>query len=388
MSQSEAQLKEYLNIVYRCIGCNFCLENSWVGPYHGCPIFDVMGFESYGPRGRNLIIKRILANDEKLKLDKKLTERIFSCADCGYCEEFCMAGLPLVEMFRTLMNYALEHSEYIPNSVESAHKRLVNKDNIFGLSEEKKFDWLEDKSVLDRKDAEIIYFVGCTTLYNQTQIAKAIVSILKKTHANFTILSNEKCCGYPFYATGDLKKGTKFTKENIKLFKQTNAKIVLFSCPGCMKTFIRDYEKATKEHFPFKAMHILEYINNYLKERRIFLHFDRPLSATYHDPCHLGRGLKLYDIPRELLSRIENLRLIEMPRARDKSFCCGGALTTNNPKIKEKVSERRAKEAIDTGAQVFLQACPTCALNLKKGVSKLKSDIVVKDIVELFDELL
>lgn len=389
MSVQNVSLKEYENIVNRCIGCNFCVENSWLGPYHGCPIFDVTGFESYGARGRNLIISLILKNDPNLKFDKKLTERVFSCADCGYCEEVCMTGLPLTELFRWLMNYALEHSENVPNSIKITFKRLLTKGNIFGKEIDQKYDWLDDKSILNRKDAEIIYFIGCTTLYNQTQIAKAVVSILKKTHANFTILCDEKCCGYPFYAMGDLKNGVKFTEENIQHFKQTNAKIVLFSCPGCMKTFIRDYENATKKHFPFKAIHILEYVNEYVKDRKIQFQLEKPLTVTFHDPCHLGRGLKIYDAPRELLGKIENLRLNEMTRSREKAYCCGGALTTSNPKIKEKVNEFRVKEAINTEPQMILQACPTCTLNFKKGVKKLgNNNITVKDIVELLDELL
>ena len=384
------KLSDYLNVVTRCIGCNFCLENSWTGTYHGCPLYDAYEFESYGPKGKNLITRLILSNDKNLTLDKKLTGRIFSCADCGYCDEFCMTGLPLEEIRQALQHHVLKEAKdaEIPSHITRTQNILKKAGNIFGKTEADKFGWLEDKSVLDKKDADVVYFVGCTTLYSQTQIAKPVVRLLKKMNVNFTILSNEKCCGYPFYITGDLEKGVEFTEENISMFKETNAKLVLFNCPGCMKTFLRTYTHYTNKHFPLKAMHIVEFINNFLKERRISLRLNAKITATFHDPCHLGRGLGIYDAPREALKHIENLELVEMPRSREKSYCCGGGLTTTDPKIKDKISTLRLKEAESTHASIVLQACPTCALNFNRAVKKNKSSLEVMDIVEILDKLL
>ncbi|MEQ9714683.1 MAG: (Fe-S)-binding protein [Candidatus Asgardarchaeia archaeon] len=381
-------IKKYENIVNRCIGCNFCIENSWLGPYHGCPVYDIKEFESYGPRGRNLIMSLLIAGDENLKLDKKLAERIFLCADCGFCEEFCMTGLPLEELRLALSNYILKNASELPKSVIQAKERLLKTGNIFGKSDKEKLSWLDDKSVVDKENAEIVYFVGCSTHYSQTQIAKAVVEILKKTNANFTILSSEKCCGYPLFAVGDIENGIKFIEDNIQQIKSVKAKTVLFNCPGCMKTFTRTYTLVTGKQFPFKAMHSTEYLNNYLKERRLKLRLDLSTTATYHDPCHLGRGLGIYAEPRELIKRIENLQLIEMPRSKEKSYCCGGALTTTNPRIKEEISLRRFEEMEKLGVSIFLQACPTCAMNLKRVAEKKNSKVKVMDVIELFNMLL
>ena len=387
---TKVELKAFEDAVLRCIGCNFCIENSWVGTYHGCPLYDAYEFESYGPKGKNTIARLLIEGDKNLKIDKKLTERIFSCADCGYCDEFCMAGLPLEEIRLALQHHVLKEkkSAEIPKSVRNAQKIIYKTGNIMGKSQKDKFSWLEDKSVLDKKNVDIVYFVGCTTLYNQTNIAKAVVSLLKKMNVNFTIVSNETCCGYPLYVTGDLEGGIRLTENNIKLFKETGAKVVIFNCPGCMKTFTKTYFLYTKKHFPLKAMHIVEFLNNYLKERRISLRLNTKITATYHDPCHLGRALRIFDEPREVLSHIENLELKEMPRSREKSFCCGGALTTTNPKIKEKTSTARLKEAEETNASIVLQACPTCTLNFKLATKRNKSNLEILDIVELLDKLI
>ncbi|MGQ4833722.1 MAG: (Fe-S)-binding protein [Candidatus Asgardarchaeia archaeon] len=382
----EKKLSDYENIVNRCIGCNFCIENSWVGPYHGCPVYDITEFESYGSRGRNLIMSLLIKGDPNLKLDKRLADRLLSCADCGYCDEFCMTGLPLEELRLVLNNYIIEHVEDLPSSFKVARNKLLKTGNIFGQDDSKKFSWINDSSVIDVKNAEIVYFAGCSTQYSQTQIGKAVINILKKTHADFTVLSGEKCCGYPFYAAGDLENGVKFTEANIELFKKIKPKIVLFNCPGCMKTFTKTYSLVTGKAFPFKAMHIVEYLNKYAHDNKLTFKLDKPIVATYHDPCHLGRGLGIYDAPRELLSLIDNLKLVEMPRSRERSYCCGGALTTTNPKMKYDVSHRRYNEAVETKASVFLQACPTCTLNLKKASAK-DGKMKVIDIVELFSEI-
>ena len=92
---------------------------------------------------------------------------------------------------------------------------------------------------------------------------------------------------------------------------------------------------------------------------------------TYHDPCYLGRHNQVYVPPRELLQSLPGVRLVEMERNGDKSFCCGagGAQMWMEERLGTRVNQNRADEAIGTGADKVAVACPFCSVMLNDGVT-------------------
>ncbi len=84
---------------------------------------------------------------------------------------------------------------------------------------------------------------------------------------------------------------------------------------------------------------------------------------TYHDPCTLGRYNGVYEPPRDVLRRI-GCELVEMPRNRDNSFCCGaggGRIWMKELKREDaqRPSENRIDEAVALGGiDLFTVACP------------------------------
>ena len=105
-------------------------------------------------------------------------------------------------------------------------------------------------------------------------------------------------------------------------------------------------------------------------------------KVTYHDPCHLGRASGVYDDPRFIMEAIPGLELIEMPRNREYSRCCGagGGLKSGYPDIQNKMAQRRVKEAEETGAEELVSACPFCYQGLQVGITATNSPLVMRDI--------
>jgi Fe-S oxidoreductase len=83
-------------------------------------------------------------------------------------------------------------------------------------------------------------------------------------------------------------------------------------------------------------------------------------KIVFHDPCYLGRYRNVYDEPRAVASLAGTL--IEAPRNRERSFCCGagGGLAFLGEETGERVSHNRAQELVGTGAQTIAAACPFC----------------------------
>jgi Fe-S oxidoreductase len=112
--------------------------------------------------------------------------------------------------------------------------------------------------------------------------------------------------------------------------------------------------------------------------------------VTYHDPCILGRHMGIYEPPRELVEMIPGVRLLEMPRNRDNSFCCGnGAFVRYDYEEMSVKSELdRFTEAEATGADTVVSACPACQSGLLDAKSKTGSKAEVLDIIELLAKAL
>ena len=110
-------------------------------------------------------------------------------------------------------------------------------------------------------------------------------------------------------------------------------------------------------------------------------------TVTYHDACYLGRHNRIYSPPRELLEAT-GAPTVEMPRSRERGFCCGGggARAFMEETIGTRIAVERSREAIGTGAQVIATACPFCTTMLSDGVASEGADVRVADVATLMLE--
>jgi Fe-S oxidoreductase len=115
-------------------------------------------------------------------------------------------------------------------------------------------------------------------------------------------------------------------------------------------------------------------------------------TVTYHDPCYLGRFNGVYDAPRRILQAL-GVRLVEMPRNRCNSFCCGAGggrmWMKDTPGIAERPAENRVKEALALpGVQCLVVACPKDLVMFQDAVKTVGAEdrMRVADLGELVNE--
>lgn len=389
-----------------CTRCGEC--SNW------CPAYDQDSREPLTPRGRAHLFKDIISRQHgvfsadsflgKLCGKKPVTEEelkafakdLYACSTCMQCHFVCPVAIDTVELWERIRETIVDLDCGPLDSQKDLVLKTKNYDNPWGqprssrarwgkLAKKKKRIKDEPKDIYKSK-SEVLYFVGCTASYdnNVEEVGINTTNILDAAGIDFGILGNkEKCCGSVLLRMGDRTSFEKLCKENIEQFNDLGIKTLVTSCAGCMKTIREDYAKIGKLNFEVK--HTSEYIVDLIKQKKLDLKTPVNLTVTYHDPCHLGRHSGVFDAPRELLSLIPGVKLIEMERNRENSRCCGagGGLKSGYPDMQNKISQKRVADAIKTGATELVSACPFCYQGLQIGIQAMNAPVTMRDITEL-----
>jgi NADPH-dependent glutamate synthase beta subunit-like oxidoreductase len=258
---------------------------------------------------------------------------------------------------------------------------------------------LEDfENAIDSSGVMICEYGNQANLISQNALAyleipKSVIGLLNQREIAPVVLPNEKCCGHDSLWIGDIDTFEKLARHNVKLFKDAGVKTLIFSCAEGYYTWKYEYKKLFKDKkdFDFKIYHITEYI---LKEGLLdditFPHLEK-IKVTYHDPCRLGRMSNIYDAPREVLKQIPFFELIEMENNKQDADCCGVSAYIACNENSKYLQEKRIKEAIDTGADYLITACPKCLAHFNCYLNEqkeLKNKIKVIDLVTLIGKFL
>ena len=247
------------------------------------------------------------------------------------------------------------------------------------------------------------YFVGCTSSYREKESALNTALILSKTiKEGFVLLGSEEyCCGSPLIRTGQVEMSLNngndendfnirdYISHNVSELKKHEIKTLIFNCAGCFKTITTDWEKFLEFRVPFESKHITQFLDEKIKDEEIKL---KPWNKkiTYHDPCHLGRYMGIYEEPRKILKTIPGVELVEMKHNREKAICCGagGGFKGGFPSDALKIADLRIKEALDTKAEVLITSCVFCKMHLKFAVERRNAEIEVLNIEDIIVNLI
>jgi Fe-S oxidoreductase len=279
-----------------------------------------------------------------------------------------------------------------PAPIHTVNVSLGSEGNPLREARDRRADWAKGLPVKPfTEGTEVLYFPCCYPSYDARtkKIAIATANILNKAGVDFGILgAKENCCGESIRKTGDEKLFRRLARENIKTFIDNGVKKILVSSPHCYHTFKNEYPEFKVN---FDVMHISQYLFELIKQGRLKLTREYGKKITYHDPCYLGRHNGVYDEPREVLRKVPGLELIEMVDSRADSLCCGGGgggIWMDVPKG-ERFSDLRLEQAIRTGAEVLVTACPYCITMFEDSrLTRENPDVIeVKDITEVIQEV-
>ena len=318
---------------------------------------------------------------------------LWQCTTCAACMEACPVYIEQMPKIVDMRRYLVMEEADFPDSMQQAIMSLEKRGHPFSGTNATRLDWAEGlgvNQISETKDAEVLLWVGCggALVERNQKVTRATAQLLEQAGVKFAIMGREeKCSGDPARRIGNEFLFETLAKENVENLNRYEVKKVITSCPHCFNTFKNEYPQYGGM---FEVYHHSEYLARLVDEGKL-----KPLSQlkekiTFHDPCYLGRQNGVYDAPRQLVQISASAQAVEMERSRAKSFCCGGGggMSFIDEPATQRVNQERAREAIETGADVLAVGCPFCMTMMEDGINARKGerDVRVMDVAELLWE--
>lgn len=414
--------RDFQGFVYdmsKCIKCKGCywVEHTYMPGVKfttRCPSGTWNDFDSYEAPGK-MRIGHALA-EGKIQWSPKLLEIVYADPLCGACDVACKRNLDLEIglSLEALRVKAVEDGVGPMPAHKKVAENIATKHNQFGAPHENRKKWITSDVKVAEK-ADVLYFVGCAASYTNPEIAQSTAKIFNATNTPFMLMADEWCCGNTIYSVGMWDEAKKLAERNIAAVKASGAKVVVLSCAEGYRMWKVDYPKmlgiATAD-LGFQVMHLVEFADEQLKRGTLKLSKPVDMRVTYHDSCSISRladpwtpysgtrgwmgtvepRLKrrrgtqgLYAQPRNLLSAIPGLNLVELIRIRENSFCCGAGRGTKEayPDLAAFSAQHRMEEVTEVGAEALISACPFCKMNFADAAKQSGNNVKVMDIAEV-----
>ena len=417
-------LKDYEAMQERCSNCSYC---KWI-PFdkvkstrfaENCPSVCYNNFNTYSARGRFQL--GLAVAKEEMDYSGRTAEIVRDCLSCGACDvscKICRYNLEPLEHNIALKEDAVEKG-YVTKEQKSMIESLrAEKTLIAGKSKKDRKNWAEGLGIKNaaQETAEVLFFPGCKYCYDEKLAVKArfLVKLFTELGADLGYLMQEdNCCAGRAWQMGFKDEFEKAADINIRNIKNSGAKLIITPCSDCYHALKRLY---AERGLDIKVLHAVEYLDELISEGKLSFNNKVDLTVTYHDPCHLGRQGEpyvewdgkekkilnqihtweprrpryngahgVYDAPRRVLESIPGVKLCEMERIREYSWCCGsgGGCSETSPDFSGWTASERITEAQSTGAQVLVTACPWCETSLASAAGENGEKMQVLDIIDL-----
>lgn len=385
-----------------------------------CPVYRESGSEVHTARGKHHLGEVI--DSEKIS---PVYEDLFSqCLLCGRCSQVCAREIdtPLSVVrarsgFSTfygqhgyvkfLARKLLNHPSWI-NFLASLGSRTAEK--LKGVLPQEsglrlKLGLFQQELIGSRSEVNsarlfstgegktITYFPGCVSRYLYQGIMDKTAEVFSRAGSGLLLPEGLECCGMAAWAAGDLKGARQLAMRNIEVLEKQEGRIVV-TCGSCFHQLHQLSELFEDSGWKKRAENVgqrLVMLSQFLNDHPITKTGQDSTAQTkkrifYHDPCHLLTVEKAVDGPREVLSRIPGVELVELEGG---PSCCGhgGLFSLGAPELSENIRHRLVDGILNLKPDIITTSCSGCLMQLRMGMLERGAGVEVLEFAELLSRL-
>jgi len=314
---------------------------------------------------------------------------VWDCVTCGACVQECPVGIEHIDHVIDLRRNLVMVESRFPDEAGTMLRDVDRTSNPWGKPQADRMQWAEGLGVRvlqpGERPPEVLFWVGCAPAFDE-RARKAAVStakLMQMAGVDFAVLGpREACTGDPARRMGDEYTFQRLAGENVATLNQSGVQKIVTTCPHCFNTIGNEYADFGGT---YEVVHHTQFLADLVNEGKL-APMPSERTITYHDSCYLARHNDVREAPRELVSAVG--QAIEMPRNRERTFCCGagGARMWMEEKRGRPINQERVREAAATGAETLAVACPFCTVMLDDGVRETGAKLQVFDLATLLAE--
>jgi glycolate oxidase iron-sulfur subunit len=225
---------------------------------------------------------------------------------------------------------------------------------------------------------------GCVQSVFFPQVNAATARVLAAEGCDVIIPRGQGCCGALSLHAGREAEAAAFAWRTIETFERAGVDAIVVNSAGCgsaMKEYGRLLASPDAAAFGGKVRDLAEFV---AELGPVAPRHPLPVTAAYHDACHLGHAQRITRQPRELLRAIPDLNLVELA---DAGTCCGSAGVYNllEPEAAAELGSRKADAVAAAGAPLLISANPGCSLQIAAALAGRGEHVAVAHTAEVLD---
>ena len=331
---------------------------------------------------------------------------LWACTTCHACMERCPVLNEHIPLIVSMRRYLVSQGS-VDRTLQDVLTRMGRYGNSVGQSDRMRAKWTQglDFPIKDarKEPVEYLWFVGDYASYDARiqETTRTTAKIFQKAGLDFGILlEGERNSGNDIRRVGEEGLFEILKEKNLQAMKQAKFKRIITTDPHTYNTLKNEYRlngNSNAEENPLgngtiPVIHYTEVLDELVRDGMLKITRFLQRTVTYHDPCYLGRYNGVYDPPRRVLKAL-GTKLVEMPRSRSTSYCCGAGggriWMEDQPGIKERPAESRVREAVSLqGVEVLVVCCPKDIVMFQDALKTTGNEgkLVIKDVADLVYE--
>jgi glycolate oxidase iron-sulfur subunit len=406
-------------LIDQCVHCGFCLP--------ACPTYKLWNEEMDSPRGRIYLMK--LAADGKAEMNSQWVSHFDTCLGCMSCMTACPSGVDyskLIEATRAQIerNYPRSAFEKLYRKMIFATfprpdrlrllriplliyqriglQSLVRATGILNLLPKKlrAMEALmptlksservpEVTPAQGAKRGRVGLLLGCVQREFFPRVNAATARVLAAEGYEVVAPAEQPCCGALMVHAGEETGALELARKTIDVFDRANVELIITNAAGCGSN-VKDYGHLLRDDpnyaakakvFAAKCRDITEFLAERVPQAK---RNPLKLRVAYHDACHLQHAQGIRIPPRQVLTQIPGIELLEIPEA---AICCGSAGIYNlvQPDTANELGDRKAELIIPLKPDVIATGNPGCLLQLQSSLARAGHKIPVVHTIQLLD---